>query len=804
MSDTDPDVGLSLQEAAFRQNQGLSNAVKARTSRSVWSIIAANIFTLFNGILAGAMTLVLIVGSPLDALFGGVMVINALTGIVAEFKAKRTLDKVAILASPTATVLREGKQLEIPREEVVWGDIVCLSMGEQIPTDGQVLAARGLAIDESMLTGESVPVIKSEGDLVLAGTSVVFGSATFLTQAVGEELYSEQMASEVKQFSLSHSELRAGIDRVLRWISWAIIPTVLVLVWSQVRISDSWDWSRALILAVAGVVGMIPQGLVLLTSVNFALAAATLARKSVLVQELPAVEILARVDVLCTDKTGTLTTGTVKVRKISPMVDVKTEDDTVALHNGARGDQITVGHAKSALATLVAEGENATAEAIREILGGHPAIEVTREIPFNSSRKWSACVTTSGTWVLGAPEIVLAKYPQAETVLDRVEAAASNGERVLVLAFSSQEAGEESLPEGMEPSLLIMLEEELRPDAAATMEYFRGQGVEMKVISGDNPVTVAALARRAGITGKDQQPMPAVDARQLPNPNDETAFAKAVQENGVFGRVTPEQKRAMVKALQGQGHTVAMTGDGVNDAMALKDSDLGIAMGSGSAATKAVAQLVLLNGDFGALPPVVAEGRKIIANMERVASLFFAKTTYAAVIAIVVALLGWAYPFLPRHLTIVGSLTIGIPSFVVALAPNAQRYRPGFLPRSLSLAVPAGLIMSTASLLGYAINPSSQGQTVATLVIISTALYLLSLLLRPMQWWHQVLLGAMLAGVAVTMIVPALRQLMQLAWLTPTAWVWTLVLVLGSFTGLEILGRWHSKYAAHHAARMMG
>ncbi|AOZ73463.1 hydrolase [Boudabousia tangfeifanii] len=767
---TDEQTGLTAEQVEALVAQDRTNDVKRRSSRPLSSIIWANIFTVFNGILTAAAVTVLYFGSPMDALFAIVMVINAATGIIAEIKAKRTLDKVSILDTPTAKVIRDGKTQTIDRVDLVPGDIVCLSLGDQVPTDGYVLASGGLEIDESMLTGESVPVEKKVGDPILSGTAVVSGKGRFQTTAVGSELYVEKITGEVKKFKQAHSELRAGIDTVLRVISIGIIPIVALLIWSQLRTDGAASFDRAIVLAIAGIVGMIPQGLVLLTSVNFAVAAADLARKKVLVQELQAVEVLARVDVLCTDKTGTLTSGGVRPREIITLTsDTKLAED-----------------AKQVLAAMVAAGDNPTAQAVQEALGEQQAATLDEEIPFNSARKWSGAAFANQAWIFGAPEIVLAGAEENnQDALSKVDENAQNGDRVLVLASSEAGLNGNDLPANLSAQLLVVLSEELRPDAKETMEYFAEQGVEVKVISGDNPVTVAALAKRAGIGGGEVQ---AIDARELPT--DPEAFAHEIATHNVFGRVTPEQKRAMVHALQSQDHTVAMTGDGVNDAMALKDADLGIAMGNGAAATKAVAKLVLLNGDFGALPNVVAQGRRIIANMERVSALFFTKTTYAALIAVVVALFMLPYPFLPRHLTIIGSLTIGIPSFFLAMAPNNQRYRPGFLRRTLSLAIPAGVIITAAALSVYLFfEGEAVASTAATVVVVVTALFLLSVLSRPLVWWRIGLLVLMAATAVLIILTRHGRKWFDLHLPTYADWVNIALICVVAAVLIEIVSR---------------
>ena len=794
--------GLNAAQVAERVSAGRTNEYRERTSRSAAQILRANVFTIFNGILGVALVLVLALGHWADALFGFVLLLNTATGTLAEIRAKRALDRLAVLETPRAVVLRDGTETEVAVGEVVIDDVVRLRAGQQVPADGEVLISDGLEIDESILTGESRPVRPVSGAQVMSGTTVTAGTGLFRTTAVGGDAYAHRLAREARRYSLVVSELQAGTNRVLHWISWVIVPVALVLVWSQLRLSGSiaetWSsgaWRHAVVAGIAGVVSMVPQGLVLLTSVNFATASLSLARRNVLVQELPAVEVLARVDTLCLDKTGTITTGRIRLGEVQ----------------GPDGDQAP-SEVLSALALLSTVGEaNATADAIREGLSdlrglGEQGLKDAREpgntgssadvesVPFSSRRKWSAVRDRSGTtWVLGAPEIVLAGH--SESVLDRARQIAAQGVRVVALARSGSPwrsaPGEDDprLPDHLEAAGIVILTEEIRPDAAETLAYFRQQGVDAKVISGDSPETVAAVARQAGVTAPGGGELVALDARTLPagagggheTDEDLGRLADAVEGASVLGRVTPEQKRALVRALKSRGHVVAMTGDGVNDALALKDADLGIAMGNGAPATKAVARLVLLKGEFSALPGVVAQGRRVMANTERIASLFLAKTIYASLIAVVVSAMAVAYPFLPRQFTVVSSLTIGIPAFVLALAPSNQRYRQGFLGRVLSLCVPAGLMAGTVTLSTYlwltlTHAPRAQVTTATTLVLITCGLWLLTLTARPLTSWRLGLVVLMGAIAVLGVVAPPVRAFFLLAWPTPGVW-WVIALM---------------------------
>lgn len=773
-------AGLTAAQVAQRVSLGQVNRVREQTSRSLAAIVRENVFTLFNAIIVGASVIVLLFGHIQDGIFGGVMVINAVIGIVSELRAKRTLDALAIVDAPRARVVRDSSAQQIPAAEVVLDDVVSLGLGDQVPVDGEALEVNGLEVDESLLTGESRPVKKQAGDRLLAGTSVVAGAGAMRATAVGADVYAQGISAAARQFTRTVSEIQASINRVLQVVSFLLVPVVVLTFWSQNRVAgaDGGDWRNALVLSVASIIGMIPQGLVLLTSMNFALGSATLARRGVLVQELPAVEVLARVDALCVDKTGTLTTGGIRVRSVEVLA-------------GDR-DQVL-----GALAAASADRTNATATAIAAHLEeeGAPAPLGPQAwgVPFSSARKWSAWGDGRTAWILGAPEIVIDRSSKGGArALELAAGAASQGARVVALVSAPAALVEDRLPEARLAAALITLEEDLRQDAAETLDYFRQQGVHVRVISGDNPTTVGALAAQAGLTAPGGGEPRLMDARELPEDTASEEFARAIASHDVFGRVTPEQKRAMVGALQGRGHCVAMTGDGVNDALALKDADLGIAMGNGSQATKAIAQIVLVDSKFSVLPGVVAEGRRIIANMERVSSLFLAKTTYAAILVIITALVGWRYPFLPRQFSYIDSLTIGIPAFFLALWPNRRRYVPGFLRRTLSLAMPTGAVLAAAALTAFGIvegPPSSRESTAAILALMVGAIWLLVITSRPLTPVKCALLTAVAVATVGGVALAPVRDFFQMVW--PTPWEWAVIVGVGLCAGALIeAGQW--------------
>jgi ATPase, P-type (transporting), HAD superfamily, subfamily IC len=753
------DTGLTSAQVRQRVERALTNHVSDRSSRSLWSIVRENVFTLFNGIVVGAFLLLLLLGQWRDALFGFTAIANAFIGVGQEFRAKRTLDRLAVLDAPHARVLRDGAEGYVAMRAVVLGDILVLRAGDQIAADAEVVWSKGLEVDESMLTGESESVRKNIGDHVLSGSTVTAGEARVHVIRVGDDSFAGRITLQARRFSLVHSELRAAINRVLRWISIAIGPTMIIILNGQMQHMGGWrhalatgEWRFAAVGTVAAVIAMIPLGLVLLTSITFAVGAAKLAGQKVLVQELPAVEGLARVDVICLDKTGTLTEGDIEFEAVHEVdVDAHPGWADVLGWFGTRPDA------------------NATARCLASDFpspgsDGMPAVEAVQSVAFSPARKWSAVTFETiapGTWVLGAPELVLAGDEPAAA---RASALAATGRRTLVLARSTERTGGDedhvALPGDLRPVVLVTLSERLRPDAARTLDYFREQGVTVRVISGDSPDTVAAVAREVGIDADT-----GFDGRDLPS--DPAELERIVEEHTVFGRVTPDQKRDLVLALQRSGHVVAMTGDGVNDALAVKAADMGIAMGSATPATKAVSRIVLLDGQFARLPGVVAEGRRVMANMERVSMLFLTKTAYAFATALVFGVLFWGFPFLPRQLSATDGLTIGIPAFFLALMPNALRYQAGFLGRALRFVIPAGLIVTAMLVVinAYARSRGVQSEDIrsaSTLVLALIGLWILLELARPLNWVRIVIVAGMVAGLVLLYAVPFVAHFFRL------------------------------------------
>lgn len=727
---------------ASRIAAGQVNTLPDRSGRSVAQIVRDNVFTRINAILAVLLVIVLSTGSWINAAFGLLIIANSAIGIIQETRAKRTLDALSVVGEAQPLVRRTDGTRRMPRDQVVLGDLIELTPGDQVVVDGEVVEADYLEVDESLLTGEADPQPKHVGAVVMSGSFAVAGTGLYRATKVGADAYAAQLAAEASRFTLVHSELQSGINKILRFITWLLIPVGIGTVWVQLTLPDT-PWQRAVVAMAGALVPMVPEGLVLITSMAFALGVIRLGRQQVLVQELAAIEGLARVDVVCADKTGTLTENGMRC------------SDIVAL---GRDDLTAV---SDVLANVAAADPypNASLTAISEHVGA-PAQPwtPTERAPFTSAKKWSGVAFDEhGSWVLGAPDVLA----QGE-VAARAEEMAATGLRVLLLGRADRVRGEDA-PGRVDPVALVVLEQRIRPDARDTLEYFQSQDVTVKVISGDNARSVGAVTDALGVvTGAP------VDARTLDTPE---KLAEAVEEHNVFGRVTPEQKRAMVTALQAGGHTVAMTGDGVNDVLALKDADLGVAMGSGASATRAVAKIVLLDDRFATLPSVVAEGRRVLGNIERVANLFLTKTVYSAVLALLVALWRVPFPLQPIHVTITGWFTIGIPAFLLSLAPNNERARPGFVARVMRLGLPAGIIVAVSTFITYlmifpgrrpddALTAQIAAGTLACLIIGAT--WVLAVVARPYRWWRIGLVVAAYLSYALIFTLPFTQRLFLL------------------------------------------
>ncbi|MFF9277844.1 HAD-IC family P-type ATPase [Streptomyces griseosporeus] len=769
-----PAGGLTAAQVTERVARGDVNDVPVRSSRSLGEIVRGNVFTRFNAII-GVLWLIMLFVAPIqDSLFGFVILANTGIGIVQEWRAKQTLDSLAVIGEAKPMVRRDGAAVALHTSEIVLDDLLEIGPGDKIVVDGVCVEADGLEIDESLLTGEADPVVKHPGDPVMSGSFVVAGGGAFQATKVGREAYAAQLAEEASRFTLVHSELRSGISTILKYVTWMMVPTAIGLVISQLVVKEH-GFKDSVARTVGGIVPMVPEGLVLLTSVAFAIGVIRLGRQQCLVQELPAIEGLARVDTVCLDKTGTLTEGGMDVTELR-------------LLDGSDGTYV-----RRALAAL---GEsdprpNASLKAVIDAYPDNDDWRCTEALPFSSARKYSGATFSEGdgessTWLLGAPDVLL---PPGDPALSDTEQLNRRGLRVLLLARAARDLDDPEVARGARPVALVVLDQRLRPDAADTLRYFAEQNVHAKVISGDNAVSVGAVAAKVGLSGA------AVDARRLPAERD--GMARELEQATVFGRVTPQQKRDMVGALQSRGHTVAMTGDGVNDVLALKDADIGVAMGSGSEATRAVAQIVLLNNSFATLPSVVGEGRRVIGNITRVATLFLVKTVYSVLLALLVVCWQVEYPFLPRHLTLLSTLTIGVPAFFLALAPNKERARPHFVRRVMRYAIPGGVVAGVATFVMYLVarhhytGPGSLDAetSAATLTLFLISMWVLAIIARPYTWWRVALVAAMGAAFVVVLAVPWLQEFFALK-LVGMSMPWTAVgiAVVGSGV-LEVLWR---------------
>ncbi|SEA08502.1 cation-transporting ATPase E [Eubacterium aggregans] len=704
--------GLDTPEVERLKAEGKTNVQPESKTKSVSQIIRDNTCTLFNLLNVILAIMVISVGSYKNALFINIIVMNTVIGIVQEIRAKRTVDKISLLSEPKAHVIRCGHLDTIALEEIVLGDLVELKAGNQIPADA-ILVSGEMEVDESLLTGEADAIMKKSGDTVLSGSFVVSGTARVQVIRVGKDNYATKLAEDVRTLRKPNSDIMRALKRITQFVGIIIVPVGIALLFLSLQV-QGLDIQQSVTTTVAALVGMIPEGLVLLTSIALAVGVIRLSRYRTLVQELYCIETLARVDVLCLDKTGTITEGSMELKTMDVL-----------------GDSQETSRALKALIANLSD-DNPTFVALQKSLKGKaPDWKATQIVPFSSARKYSGVsFEDHGSYVMGAPEFVL-KERYAE-VKERVEAQAALGYRVLVLCHSDLAFnGDAGLPEGLTVMALLVIGDKIRPEARETLEYFADQGVEIKVISGDNPVTVSEVAHRAGLNGYAHF----VDASTL---SDEAAVAKAATEYTVFGRVSPEQKKVLVDALKAEGHTVAMTGDGVNDVLALRDADCSIAMASGSDATKQVAQLVLLDSNFASLTQVLAEGRRVINNITRASSLFLVKTGFSLILALLVILSNDLYPFVPIQLTLISTVTIGIPSFFLALEPNHAIVSGGFLQNVLRKALPGaltdaltiGVVVWIGGLMHFS---SAQISSIATILCGTVGLVILYAVCQPLD-----------------------------------------------------------------------
>ncbi len=775
------DQGLTGAEAAARLRK-LSPPAET-SSRSVSSIVAGNVFTLFNAIIGVFFVLILSLGLFADAVFGLIAIINSYIGIRQELKAKRTLDELAVLVAPHARVLRDGVEIGLLAEELVPGDIVRVAPGDQLVADGEVVSSRGMTLDESLLTGESDGIRKGVGGRVLSGSFCLSGSGQYEVDAVREDSYAGRLAGEAKAFRHPPSPLQGEVNQVIVACTWAMLPLAAILLLTfQVRNVALIEAAQT---ATAGLVTLIPEGLVLLMSVTFAVAAVRLAGKDTLVQQMSATESLAAVDTICVDKTGTLTDGELRLF-------------SVEIADGADPTAATAALARFAAS---AGDRNRTLETIAEHYPGR-AGRVSAEVPFSSEWKWSGLTTGGTSYVLGAPD-VLARAGALSLppgLAHRLEEETAAGRRVVAFGESGQGLPanpSEETPPPLIPLALIVLEETLRPDAAETIAFMREENVDLKLISGDARATVTAVAYGVGVP-RDAGVIEGPDL-----PDDPKGLAEAAQRNTIFCRIAPEQKKALVGALRASGRYTAMIGDGVNDVPALKQARLAVAMGSGAQVTKGVADVVLLKDEFARLPQAVGEGRRIARNVHRLGRLYLTKSVYAAALILLVAMPGFAFPFLPRHLTLAVFLTIGIPSFVLALAPSDGPLYRGRLLRALAaFAVPAGLATALGSILSFFLVDTvfggslDAGRTAATTTLIVLGLSFVLLLERGPGREHIAIqsymlgmvvgLGGLFAGI---LAIGPLRNFFEMEILSAAQWFLALLSAAIGLTIASLLWR---------------
>jgi cation-transporting P-type ATPase E len=780
-----PEQGLTTAEAKARLRK--LGPPPETSSRSVSSIVAGNVFTLFNAIIGVFFVLDFGLGLYADSIFGLIAVINSYIGIRQELKAKATLDELAVLVAPHARVVRDGEVVELLATEVVPGDVIAVGPGDQLVADGEAIASRGMTLDESMLTGEADGIAKDRGDRVLSGSFCISGSGHYLVDAVREQSYAGRLAGEAKAFRHPPSPLQEEVNRVIVVCTYVMLPLAVALLATLKLRNTSLD--EAAQTATAGLVTLIPEGLVLLMSVTFAVAAVRLARRDTLVQQMSASESLAAVDTICVDKTGTLTEGELRLA-------------TVVF---AEGVDPAAGAASLARFAASAGDRNKTLETIAARYPGQAAA-VGDEVPFSSEWKWSGLSLAdggaAGTFVLGAPDVLaeagaLTLPPGLARTLEQETAA---GRRVV--AFGSSEQALPADPASgaaprMAPLALVVLEETLRPDAAETIAFMKEQEVDLKLISGDAAATVTAVAYAVGVP----RDAGVVEGPDLPD--DAEGLARVALANTIFCRIKPEQKKALVAALVGAGRYVAMIGDGVNDVPALKQARMAVAMGSGAQVTKGVADVVLLKDQFSRLPEAVGEGRRIARNIHRLGRLYLTKTVYAATLIVLVSLPGFAFPFLPRHLTLAAFLTIGIPSFVLALAPSDGPLYRGRLMRALAaFAVPAGVATALASIISFFLVDTvagaslEAGRTAATTTLIVLGLAFVLLLERGPGREHiaiQSYMLAMVAGLgalyALILAVAPVREFFEMELLNSTEWFLALLAVAVGLTIASVMWR---------------
>lgn len=734
--------GLTDAEVRQRIEQGLVNHNSDIKSKSIKRIVLENLITPFNILNFILAILILIVGSYKNLLFMGVIICNIFIGTVQEIRAKKTIDKLSLIAEPKAHVIRNGIKQEIAIHDIVMDDITFLGAGNQVCSDAVVIEGE-CEVNESLLTGESEPVLKQPGDHLLSGSFIISGNCHARVEHVGKDNYAAQITDNAKYVKKPNSEIMQWTNRIIKYIGFTLIPVGIALFCKQVFISHQ-GFNEAIVGVVAALIGMIPEGLILLTSVVFAVSVIRLSQHKTLVQELYCIETLARVDVLCLDKTGTITEGTMEVTDVLPLHNTTNEELKVAL-----GSLI---HAL--------EDDNPTFNAVKSYCTQYDKLTCNHIVPFSSARKWSgASFDENGSYIFGATEFILTDTSPYQKI---IEEHSEKGQRVLMLAHSPHQIQDKELPEEIHPMAFLFISDKIRAEAPDTLAYFAEQGVDIKIISGDNAITVANIAKKSGLKTAEQY----VDATTLQTPED---IKEAAQKYSVFGRVTPQQKLDLVKALKEQGHTVAMTGDGVNDVLALKESDCSIAMASGSDAARTVSQLVLLDSNFASMPRILKEGRRSINNLQRSSSLFLTKTIFSTINAILFIFLHFDYPFQPIHLTLISALTIGAPSFILALEPNKERVKGKYIVNVIRKSIPGAMtmvfnIIALAILCSFIQFNNTEISTLAVMITGFAGLLVLFKVSLPFNWIRCALFCTMLG--AFVFAISLLKDLFSLASIT--------------------------------------
>lgn len=760
--------GLTSKEVEIRIIENKVNTKVDLPSKSTLDIIKSNVFTLFNGLNIILATIIIIFDSPKNALFSIVVITNTLVGIFQELKAKNTLEKLSLMNKFSVPVLRNGDIINISAEEIVIDDLVLLQHGDQVVADGILVTNEDIEVDESSLTGESDPILKNVDDTILSGSHVLSGQGYLKITQVSGNTYISKLSNEAKQFKTIESEIKTSIKKIVKIILFMIIPIGGVLLFSQIFLDDK-SLSKGIVGVVAAIIGMLPQGLVLLTTAAFLVSVVKLSRWNTLVQELPATEMLARIDTICLDKTGTLTEGVLSYTELIP-IDMTISKEKI--------------NEKLSISIFSFSSENPTKKAISEKLDKIEVENIVEKIVFSSSRKWSGVrLDNNEVLILGAPEIVLKdKYSKYSNI---VEEKAIEGKRVIVLCSNLSTSINDAFNENLNPLAFVVLEDSLRKNVEKTINYFKKQKINIKIISGDNPVTVSAISCAAGVPNGEKY----IDGNDIPNNYED--MKNALENFTVFGRVTPEQKKNLVVTLKDMGRTVAMTGDGVNDILALKESHCGIALASGNSSTKSVAQIVLLDSDFSSIPKIIGEGRKIINNLERVASLYLTKTIYSILLSIIFSVYLMPYPFIPIQLTLIGALLIGIPSFFLAFTPNTDRVKGNFLSRLLSKTVPKGFVVALFTFLMFFIANKAkldilEIRTLAVLTAGGIGLVVLLKVAKPLNLFKASLVFIMFLLFSLAFITPLGKNIFSFTTLSSKYLLISIGLIVISYFIIDI------------------